>query len=253
MNILPSETGKNCLISSFDVKDAFKNCKMATSDLWQQVYEIQGKYYIDLGGTFGSRNAGDAWNRVMELLIRSARKWCKIEAIFCYVDNIIILTPPLDGRPDYDRAKTEFESVFKYMTLAGVPLHEFLGPDYAIKLLGWQFDTIMMEIQCPPERKIWSDNVIKLASATCNLKLLQSSAGVLEFLAQGLPFLRAPLGWLHRNIANYHHLSRDGLVGLQQRFICYMKYVQKLLLDWNGAASIYIATDTTRPALTISP
>src|ERR1700722_15810956 len=37
------KAGKNCLISSFDVKDASKNCKMATSDLWQQVYEIQGK------------------------------------------------------------------------------------------------------------------------------------------------------------------------------------------------------------------
>ena len=124
------KAGKNCLISSFDVKDAFKNCRMATSELWQQVYKIQGKFYIDLGGTFGSRNAGDAWNRLMELLVRSARKRCKILAIFCYVDNLIIITPPLNGKPDFDRAKSEFESVLKFMVQAGVPVHELLKPTH---------------------------------------------------------------------------------------------------------------------------
>ena len=66
------QVGPNCLLASFDVKDAYKNCRMATSEIWQQVYRIADTYYIDLGGTFGSRNAGDAWNITMEL-IRSAR------------------------------------------------------------------------------------------------------------------------------------------------------------------------------------
>ena len=77
--------------------------------------------------------------------------------------------------------------------------------------------------------------------------MLQSSAGVLEFLAQGLPFLRAPLGWLHRKIAGHKALSDEDQSSLKHRFIHYMQYVQKLLKDWNGSASIYIATNTTKP------
>ena len=165
------KAGTNCLLSSFDVKDAFKNCRMAKSELWQQIYKVQKKFYIDLGGTFGSRNAGDAWNRVMEVLIRSARKHSNIQRIFCYVDNFIIITPPLDGKPDY-------------------------------------------------------------------------------VLAQGLPFLKAPLGWLHRKIANYKALSTEGLDDLKDRFIHYIEYVQKLLEDWKGSASIH-ATSTTQPDMTI--
>src|ERR1700722_11381156 len=245
------KAGKNCLLSSFDVKDAFKNCRMATSELWQQVYKVQKKFYIDLGGTFGSRNAGDAWNRVMEVLIRSARKHCKVQAIFCYVDNIIIITPPLNGKPDLDRANREFESVLKFMIQAGVPVHELLTPNSSMKLLRWLFNTKQMEISCPPERRKWADEIIKGGSKTCSLKTLQSSAGVLEFLAQGLPFLRAPLGWLHRKIANYRALSTQDLDSLKHRFIHYMGYVRSLLDDWNGSASIYIATDTTKPDMVI--
>ena len=81
--------------------------------------------------------------------------------------------------------------------------------------------------------------------------MLQSSAGVLEFLAQGLPFLKAPLGWLHRKIANYKALSTEGLDDLKDRFIHYIEYVQKLLEDWKGSASIHIATSTTQPDMTI--
>ena len=69
----------------------------------------------------------------------------------------------------------------------------------------------------------WTSEVIQSASKVCNIKTLQSAAGVLEFLAQGLPFLRAPL------------------VG----------YVQKLLEDWNGSASILNATGTKKPDLII--
>src|SRR5207248_11438016 len=106
---------------------------------------------------------------------------------------------------------------------------------------------IKMEIKCPPERRQWADNIIKSKPKSCNLKILQSSAGVLEFLAQGLPFLRAPLGWLHRKIANYTTLPTEDLASLKDRFVHYMAYVQKLLDDWDGSASVYIATNTNKP------
>ena len=58
--------GKNALIALFDIRDAYKQCRMRPDQLWQQCYRIGNEYYIDLGGTFGSKNAGDSWNIVMD-------------------------------------------------------------------------------------------------------------------------------------------------------------------------------------------
>src|SRR2546423_1382009 len=88
IEIFPSSgRGKTCKWQSqkwskksswvFDVKDAYKNCRMRPEDLWQQVYLVGGKYFLDLGGMFGSRNAGDAWNLVMEFIVQCIRHHCK--------------------------------------------------------------------------------------------------------------------------------------------------------------------------------
>src|ERR1700722_15579336 len=101
---------------------------------------------------------------------------------------------PIKWQTRPDRANREFESVLKFMIQAGVPVHELLTPNSSMKLLGWLFNTTRMIIKCPPERRQWADDIINRGSKACNLKTLQSSAGVLEFLAQGLPLLPAPPG-----------------------------------------------------------
>ena len=65
--------GRNTLVSLFDIKDAYKNCRVKTSHLWQQVYKVDRDFYVDLGGMFGSTNTGDSWNLVMEFLISTMR------------------------------------------------------------------------------------------------------------------------------------------------------------------------------------
>src|SRR5262249_31299219 len=72
------------------------------------------------------------------------------------------------------------------------------------------------------------------------LRTLQSASGVLEFLAQALPFLRAPLG---RQVGQYNNFSSEEKTKLKERFITY-KYVKKLLEDWDGTDSIYNAFST---------
>lgn len=62
---LLAKLGKGTLIKTY------KQCRMAEGELWQQVYKVGKKFFIDLGGMFGSRNAGDAWNLLMELMMSS--------------------------------------------------------------------------------------------------------------------------------------------------------------------------------------
>ena len=107
-----SRLGKNTLISLFDVKDAYKHCRMRPDQLWQQVYRVGDSYFVDLGGTFGSRNAGDAWNRVMELIVSSMRHHGSLKELNYFVDNGENCTPPLDSNtPDWRRARDEFKFI----------------------------------------------------------------------------------------------------------------------------------------------
>lgn len=136
--------------------DAYKQCRVHRDDLWQQVYKAGGKFYIDLGGIFGSVNAGDAWNLVMELIISSMRASVSWELIFYYVDNAIVLTPPIsDDGPDKVGAGKVFSRVVAFLDQAAVPYHQVVPPTTRTKFLGWIFDTDLMTVEICPERRAW--------------------------------------------------------------------------------------------------
>ena len=128
--------GQNTLVSLFDVRDAYKNCRMRADQLWQQVYKVNDKYFVDLGGMFGSRNAGDAWNIVMELIIASIRHHGQLKELNYFVDNGENCTPPSKGQPDNARATREYGYILWFLEKAKVPYHEAQDPATKVKFLG---------------------------------------------------------------------------------------------------------------------
>ena len=241
------QLGPMCLLSQFDVKDAYKNCKMAPADLWQQVYRVGEEFFIDLGGTFGSRNAGDAWNITMELIVQSMRRFCNAPGLEYYVDNGINITPSISGKPDLEKAKAEFDAILFFLTKAQVPFHDVSAPTTKAKVLGWEIDTHSMTISCPRERFEWIQTIISQHDTKINPKLINSVVGVLTFLATMLPFLKAPLGWLQRRMNKLDNGDEICSPEFIQRFKSFMVYMFKLLHDWKGTASIYDAISTTNP------
>ena len=241
------QLGPKCLLSQFDVKDAYKNCKMAPADLWQQVYRVGKEYFVDLGGTFGSRNAGDAWNITMELIIQSMRRFCKAPGLEYYVDNGINITPSASGKPDVAKAKAEFDAILFFLEEAKVPFHDVHAPSTKTKVLGWEIDTSAMTITCPKERFEWIQTIIAQRDTKVTPKLINSVVGVLTFLATMLPFLKAPLGWLQRRMNKLDNGDESCSPEFIQRFKSFMVYMFKLLHDWKGTASIYDAMSTADP------
>ena len=61
------------------------------------MYKVEGKYFVDLGGMFGSRNAGDAWNLVMELVVASIRFRGNLRELNYFVDNYFVTTVRLQA------------------------------------------------------------------------------------------------------------------------------------------------------------
>ena len=66
--------GRGTLVGCFDIKDAYKQCKIRHNDRWQQEYRVGGRYFVDLGAMFGSRNAGDSWNLTMEFIVQAMKQ-----------------------------------------------------------------------------------------------------------------------------------------------------------------------------------
>ena len=108
-----------------------------------------------------------------------------------------------------------------------------------------------MTVTCPPERLQWIRDVLRDDNKRISVKLVQSVVGLLEFLASVLPFLRAPLGWLqHRASAQVaeRELCNDEF---KLRFKSYFRYIDALVRDWSGSASIYASVITTSPDIVI--
>lgn len=230
--------GQNTLVSLFDVRDAYKNCRMRADQLWQQVYKVNDKYFVDLGGMFGSRNAGDAWNIVMELIIASIRHHGQLKELNYFVDNGENCTPPSKGQPDNARATREYGYILWFLEKAKVPYHEAQAPATKVKFLGWIVDTVAMTVAAPPERMAQLKAIAKLRGRDITARTCQSVAGVMEFLASVLTFLKAPAGWMQKRATEIVNGNEECNDDFRQRFSYYMVYVCGVLEGWNGTTPI---------------
>lgn len=245
------QLGSRCLIALFDIKDAYKNCKIRPEELWQQLYRVGNKYFIDLGGMFGSRSAGDSWQLVMEFLAICIREHCKVPELKYFVDNNINLTPAVNGREDTVKANTDFDAIIQFLTEAAVPYHDIVRPSTKVRFLGWDIDTVKMIISCPPERLQWIRDILRSGIKGITLKVIKSVTGLLEYLAAVLPFLRAPLGWLQKREAAQTAGVEDCDDDFKARFVSYFNYIEVLLRDWNGSTSVFASLSTDNPDVVI--
>jgi len=109
---------------------------MRPEELWQQVYRVGDKFFVDLGGMFGSRNAGDSWQLVMEFLAICMRRHCSVPELNYFVDNGVNVTPTVNGTEDYVKASNQFDAVIDFLGHAGVPYHDIVRPSTRVKFYG---------------------------------------------------------------------------------------------------------------------
>ena len=108
-----------------------------------------------------------------------------------------------------------------------------------------------MTVTCPEERLRWIKDILKGDPKKITKKFVRSVAGLLEFLAAVLPFLRAPLGWLHQRVAAFEAGKEDFTAEFRVRFAVYFNYIEALLKDWSGSASIRSFASSSSPDLVI--
>ena len=234
---LVRKMGRNTLVSLFDIKDAYKNCLARRDELWQQVYRVKDKYFIDCGGIFGSRNAGDSWNLMMEFIVVSIRARLEMSVLEYFVDNGALCTPPLNSCPDFKAAERDFSRVLSFLDKGNIPYHDVFQPSTKVFFLGWNVDTDAMTVSATEERMAWLRSVTR-GEIVWKPKLLASLVGVLEFLASVLPYVRAPLGWLQKRAVAIEQGNEKLDLPFRLQFQTYWRYVDRLIQDWDGTAPI---------------
>ena len=233
--------GKGTLIIQFDAKDAYKQLRVATKDLHQQVFMAGGKFYVDFCASFGSLYGNDAYSRFAYV-----HKICLARAAKCpllqhYVDNYFDPTPfKVSAKETMREALAKATRLRKELDESGMFYHEFQGPTTRTKLLGWMIDTLKMTVEMPEERRTFMLSFLGVweSKDRCSLRELSSLIGILIFLSMLLGGLKAFTGTL---MEKKNDMTRTTITTtpVTQRMRTSIQHIHFVINEWNGIARIF--------------
>ena len=233
--------GKGTLIIQFDAKDAYKQLRVATKDLHQQVFMAGGKFYVDFCASFGSLYGNDAYSRFGHVHKVCLARAAKCPQLQVYVDNYFDPTPfKISAKETMREALAKAVRLRRELQESGIFFHEFQGPTTRTKLLGWVIDTIKMTVEMPEERRAFMLSFLGVWETRdrCSLKDLSSLVGVLIFLSMLLGGLKAFIGTL---MEKKNDMTRTTITStpVTQRMRTTIQHIHFVIREWNGIARIF--------------
>jgi len=196
---LIAKAGRNCLLTQFDARDAYKQLLVLLRDLNQQIFKAGGKYFIDFCASFGSVYGNDAYST-----FAYAHCFCLSKAADCpllnyYVDNYINVTP-FTGQTTIIRARLQKLTLLRELRASGLIFHQLEGPTTKITFLGWDIDTELMTVSITSMRKTFIIQFLRewREKSPFSLADLSSLIGVVIFISQMVGGIKATLSVLLR-------------------------------------------------------
>ena len=233
--------GKGTLIIQFDARDAYKQLRVATKDLHQQVFMAGGKFYVDFCASFGSLYGNDAYSRFAYVHRVCLARAAKCPLLQHYVDNYFDPTPfRLSAKETMREALAKVIRLRRELEESGIFYHEFQGPTTRSKLLGWVLDTIKMTVEMPEERRVFMLSFLGTweIKEKCSLKELNSLIGILIFLSMLLGGIKAFTGTL---MERRNDMTRATITTtpITQRMRTTIRHLHFVITEWNGIARIF--------------
>ena len=235
------KAGRGTLLIQFDAKDAYKQLRVAVKDLHQQVFTAGGKFWVDFAASFGSLYGSDAYSRFAYV-----HRCCLARAAECpllkhYVDNYIDLTPQRETKEETAReALAKVPRLKRELEESGLEYHEFEGPAFRMKILGWLIDTLAMTVSMTDERRTWIISFLGewMVMKRFQLKQMNSLIGVLIFLSMILGGIKAFTGTL---MEKRNEMSRNAerTAVVTQRIRATLQHIRFVITEWNGVARIF--------------
>lgn len=243
--------GKGCMIATIDVKSAFRLLPCYPGDFDLLGFKLGHSYYIDKMAPMGLRISCRAWEAFATFL-----NWLVVDRFSKYVDHYLddffFAGPPQAN--DCAMLMSHFQDICKDV---GVPIasEKTKGPTTCLTYLGYELDTIKMQIRIPGEKvkQVLGKVTEALGRKKLTLKELQSLTGSLSFCAKAMPSARAFIRRMYAAMSTAtqpHHRVRltKGIkedLAMWRTFLTQFNGLSYMLdLQWTSSDTLGLQTDS---------
>lgn len=228
------QSGPGTAMAKIDIQSAYRIIPVAPAERYLLGMSWKGAIYVDTVLPFGLRSAPIIFNSVADALLWILR-FHGIRTIFHYLDDFFTL-----GAPNSNECEKHMRIMKSLCELLGIPLspEKCLGPLLILIYLGFEFDTVRMEIRLPVEKLNRIQRLVNewSASESCTVKELESLIGELQHVSTvvrpGRSFLRRMIAVL----SAARKRSRFCPVRLNKEFRADLAWWNTFLIEWNGVA-----------------
>lgn len=187
-----TQEGNGALLAKVDIRHAYRNIPVHPDDRWLFGMLWEGALFVDTALPFGLRSAPKLFNAVadaVEWILRQAG----VVNVIHYLDDFLLVGAP--GSPECAESLAKLLEIFAELGLP-VALDKLEGPVCQLPFLGFELDSILMEVRLPVEKLAALNTVVSswLDRRSCTRKELESLVGSLGHAARvvqpGRTFLR---------------------------------------------------------------
>jgi len=210
---LVAQAGKGAVMMKRDLKSAFRHVPISPCDYWLLLFEWEGKFYVDMFLPFGLHTAPRIFNYFAEALhwvLETLKEW----NVTHYLDDFLIVFP---ANTDITSYSQQFDDIRETFGLSKATEKDSQG--CTVVHLGFEFDSINMEVRLPANKKTRALKSVQslLSTKYVTFSDLEHSLGFLSHCCQvvplGHPFLRSLFALLpHSQKRRYFrriHLSHE--------------------------------------------
>ena len=244
--------GTGCLIGTMDIKSAFRLLPCYPGDFDLLGFKFQNEYFIDKMAPMGLRISCCAWEKLATFLNWLLMERSGSKNVDHYLDDFFFAGSPLCS--DCANLMSQFDDLCDEL---GIPIasEKTQSPTTCLTYLGYELDTVSMQIRIPIEKVLQVLEKVNnaLASKKITLKELQSLTGSLAFCAKAMPSARAFIRRMYASMSQAkrpHHRIRL-TKGIKEDLVMWQTFLTKfngisymLDSDWTSSSQLQLQTDS---------
>ena len=245
--------GKGALLGKADIKNAFRLMIISPDDFPLLGFMFDGQYFFDRCLPFGLSYSCALWEKFAHFLHYAVRESCTVGELEHYLDDFLFGGEA--GTTDCQEIMTSF---FKTCGKMGVPVadEKTEGPQTIIIFLGFELDSILMEVRIPKDKIMKLQSLIEeiLHKSSITLEVMQSLLGSLNFMCRaivpGRPFCRRLINATRGITKPYHHIRISKAMRLDlQTWLTFFKSFNGVSVFhdrfWLSNADLCLFTDSS--------
>lgn len=238
------EKGPGCLLSKFDINDAFRYIRLRTDVQFLLGFAFQGLFYYERCLPFGLSPAPGIFE-LFATTVNDLILFMGVVACFHYMDDFICVSSTVR-----EQALKDFLTILAVFNALGISLSspKLERPTTCLDFLGYELDTVAMEIRLPKDKLERYAKELESWKGKCSATRheLQSIVGILVHASRVIPhsrsFYQRLLSTLRKNKQN------KGPIKITSSARADIQWWSRFIKEWNGVGLIPPSIEDYIPA-----